>query len=105
MKTASPDLVKPQPQELIQTTDQDTANLHQQVAEGLQTMGHPNETVPAHEKPVLGAADLIEAIRNTVGGQIEDVVSDNEGLDNRVRVSPGGRFGRWVLDRLRRKQK
>lgn len=105
MKNASPDLVRPQPQEVIKTTDDDTANLHQKLGEGLQALGHPNhQTVPAHEKPVLGAADLLEAAGNTVGARIEDALSDNEGLEKRVRVSAGRRFGRWVLDRFRRKQ-
>ncbi|MBI2596618.1 hypothetical protein HYW41_00455 [Candidatus Daviesbacteria bacterium] len=95
---------EPVPKGIIQSVEQTTAQLHQEVGQALETMGHSTETVPAGEKPVFGPGDAMEAIGNTIGGHIENTLSGTEGPDKGIRVSSGRRFGRWVLDRFRRKQ-
>lgn len=85
------------PEGLITTTAQGTADLHSGVQNALKKMGHPSETVPDQEQPVL-SKDLMHA----VGSSAEEALF-GKGPDTDVRVTAGARLRRWIMERVRRK--
>lgn len=89
----------------MEATAQRETDLHSRVGNELRAIGQPDQTVPENEKPVFKVEDLAEVLGNVVAHPLEDAFSGKEGLERGNRASPGGRFGRWVLDRFKRKQK
>lgn len=85
----------------METTDQNIANLHKNVGGELKAMCQPSQTVPAHEQPVLGVKDVAEIAGYALRSGIEETLS-GKGPDTEVRVTPGKRLGRWVVDRVRK---
>ncbi len=106
MTATSPDLATtvrqtPDSEKKLQTTDQHGTDLHGKVGDALAVMGHSSQTVPEGERPIFTGGDAVEALGNEVVNGIADRFSEPT-LETGARVSPSRRFGRWVLDRMRR---
>ncbi len=79
----------------MESAEQPTNQLHNQIGKELQTMG----------QPVLEQAqDAADTLAYSVSKEAEKAIA-GEGPDTYTRVSPGRRIWRLFLDRLRRKQK
>lgn len=78
----------------MESAEQPTIQLHQQLGRELEAMGQPAETIPAHEQPVLS-----EGLRRLLPEGVEEFVHGKDSSTH-VRVTSAGRWQRLV-ERMR----
>lgn len=93
----------PAPTELVHLTEKDTEQLHSKVGDELKNVGQPTDTIPAHERPVIGedlGYELAGVLREA--GSSADQIIHGQKPDTGIVVTQGKKPGRWVLDRIKR---
>lgn len=91
----------------MEATAQREVGLYKKSSDYLKQAGYnvtPQGLNPNDQSVLEGIREnLGEGVR-VVGSQAEEFLT-GQGPDTHIRVSPGKRFGHWVLDRIRRKHK
>lgn len=91
----------------MESTAQIEADLRNNSSKNLKQAGYPVTSQSLNPNDQTALENIKEALggaAHVVGSEIEGQLT-GLGPDTYTRVSPGKRFGQWVLDRLRRKQK
>ncbi|OGE26637.1 hypothetical protein A3C26_04575 [Candidatus Daviesbacteria bacterium RIFCSPHIGHO2_02_FULL_39_12] len=91
----------------METTIQQEIDLCRNSGKSLKQAGFgvsPESLNPNDQAPLERIKDTLGDAVHIVGAHVEEQLG-GQGQDTYIRVSPGKRFGRWVLDRFRRKQK
>lgn len=93
----------PAPTELVHLTEKDTEQLHSKVGDELKNVGQPTDTIPAHERPVIGEdlSSELAGVLHEAGSAAEQLISGQK-PDSNVRIIASIKPKSWVLDRIRR---